>query len=108
MKTRRIVISAFLAVFLSTAVFANETNPVEKKETTSNEAQKESKDSGGGTIEFYGEKSGLIKPCKGYAMTVCKKVTFNEQTGKATVTDGVNTIVVDIEKVNIEDGSVDL
>ena len=108
MKTKRIVVSTFLAVFLSTAAFANGTNPVEEKETTGNEVQKESKDSGGGTIEFYGEKAGLFRPCKGYAMAVCKKVTFNNNERMAVVTDGVNTIVVDIEKVNFEDGSVDM
>ncbi len=108
MKTRKILVSAFLAVFLSTSVFAHETNPVEKKETTGNEAQKESKDSGGGTIEFYGEKAGLLRPCRGYAMAVCKKVTFNNNERTAVVTDGVSTIVVDVEKVNLEDGSVEM
>ena len=108
MKTKRIVVSTFLAVFLSTAAFANGTNPVEEKETTGNEVQKESKDSGGGTIEFYGEKAGLLRPCRGYAMAVCKKVTFNNNERTAVVTDGVSTIVVDVEKVNLEDGSVEM
>ena len=106
MKTRRIVISAFLAVFLSTAVFADETNPVEKKETTSNEVQKESKDSGG--VIYYGEKAGLFRPCKGTCVFVCKVITKDNENGTATVSDGKNTIVVDIEKVNFEDGSVDM
>ncbi len=108
MKTRKILVSAFLAVFLSTSVFAHETNPVEKKETTGNEVQKESKESGGGSVKYYGERAGLFRPCVGPCVMVCKEVIGNETTGKAVVTDGVNTIVVDIEKVNFEDGSVDM
>lgn len=108
MKTKRIVVSTFLAVFLSTAAFANGTNPVEEKETTGNEVQKESKDSGGGTVKYYGERAGLFRPCVGSCVMVCKEVIGNERTGKAIVTDGVNTIVVDIEKVNFEDGSVEM
>lgn len=107
MKTKRIVISMFLAVALSSTTFANETNPVENNETSRIEVQKESKESGG-TVKYYGEKAGLLKPCKGTCAFVCKEITTNNRSGTAIVTDGEETIVVDIEKINFEDGSINL
>ncbi|MBQ8957945.1 MAG: hypothetical protein IJ057_05530 [Bacteroidales bacterium] len=102
MKTKRIVIAALLAVFMSTTAFANGANPVEKREGSSNEVQKES----GGTIKYYGEKAGLFRPCKGHCALVCKEITTNTEKGTATVSDGENTIIVEIDKVNFEDGSI--
>ncbi len=107
MKTKRIVISMFLALALSSTAFANETNPVENNETSRIEVKTKSKNSGV-TIKYYGEKAGLFRPCKGTCILVCKEIIKNDRSGTAIVTDGEDTIVVDIEKINFEDGSINL
>ncbi|MBQ8222392.1 MAG: hypothetical protein IJZ87_03450 [Bacteroidales bacterium] len=59
-------------------------------------------------IYYYGSKAGVFRPCKGNVEMVCKKIIFSSERDKVIVTDGLTRIVVDINKVNFEDSSVDM
>ena len=99
-------ISLILAFSLSSTTFANETNPLENNETR-NELKNETTDSVK-TIKYYGERAGLFRPCRGECVLVCKEITISDRLGTAIVSDGEKTIVVDIKRINFEDGSVDI
>lgn len=106
MKKKSILVSLILAFTLSSTTFANETNPLENNETR-NELKKETNESGK-TIKYYGERAGLFRPCRGECVLVCKEITISDRSGTAIVSDGEKTIVVDIKRINFEDGSVDI
>ncbi len=99
-------ISLILVFSLSSTTFANETNPLENNETR-NELKNETNDSVK-TIKYYGERAGLFRPCGGECVLVCKEITISDRLGTAIVSDGEKTIVVDIKRINFEDGSVDI
>ncbi len=44
----------------------------------------------------------------GECVLVCKEITISDRLGTAIVSDGEKTIVVDIKRINFEDGSVDI
>ncbi len=98
-----------LLLMMATFVFANnnepETNEVKESIETSINQQDSSQ---GTTYKWYGIKSGILKPCRGLTVAVCKEIIVSKERGQAVVTDGETTIVVDISQVNLEDGSVEM
>ncbi len=45
----------------------------------------------GATVEWYGEKAGIVNACRGNCVTVCKRITYpSSQIGEGTI-ESVNT-----------------
>lgn len=74
---------------------------------------------GGGTVEWYGEKAGVVRACRGNCVTVCKRITYpSSQVGEGTiesvntadryviVSDGERTIVVKASQVDWRKGAI--
>lgn len=74
---------------------------------------------GGGTVEWYGEKDGLLRPCKGRCIAVCKRITYpSPQRGEGTiesvnaadryviVSDGERMIMVKASQVDWRTGAI--
>lgn len=74
---------------------------------------------GGATIEWYGERSGIIGPCMGNCVAVCKRITYpdskvgggalevqNASNPDVIVSDGETTIVVKASQVDWRTGAV--
>lgn len=74
---------------------------------------------GGGTVEWYGEKAGIVKACRGNCVTVCKRITYpSSQIGEGTiesvntvdryviVSDGERTIMVRASQVDWRTGAI--
>lgn len=79
---------------------------------------KQEKD-GGATVEWYGEKAGILSPCKGPCVAVCKRITYpSSQGGEGTVqsvnaadryvvvSDGERMIMVKASQVDWRTGAV--
>lgn len=74
---------------------------------------------GGATVEWYGEKAGIVRACRGNCVTVCKRITYPfSQIGEGTiesvstvdrhviVSDGERTIMVRASKVDWRTGAI--
>ena len=74
---------------------------------------------GGATVEWYGEKAGILRPCKGNCIAVCKRITYpSSQRGEGTVqsvnaadryvvvSDGERTIMVKASQVDWRTGAI--
>lgn len=74
---------------------------------------------GGGTVEWYGERAGLLRPCRGCCVAVCKRITYpSPQRGEGTVqsvnaadryvvvSDGERTIMVKASQVDWRTGAI--
>ncbi len=98
-----------LLLLMATFAFANNNEPETNEAKDSIEANSIQEDySEGTTFKWYGTKSGILKPCRGLAVTVCKEIIVSGEKGKAFVSDGEITIIVDTNQVNFEDGSVEM
>ena len=92
---------------MATFVFANNNEPETNEERIKKEVSSELENSG--EEIYYGTKVGIFKPCKGETTRMCKKVVYSQaDQGVVIVTDGETTIIVDISRVNFEDGSVEM
>ena len=96
-----------LLLMMATFVFANNNEP-ETTNTINEEIMKTTaKPEEGPTIIIYGDRAGIFRPCTNSSNAVCKKIIFSQtERGMATITDGITTIVININQVNLEDGSV--
>lgn len=74
---------------------------------------------GGATVEWYGEKAGILRPCKGRCIAVCKRITYpSSQVGEGTieseniadrhviVSDGERMIMVKVSQVDWRMGAI--
>ncbi len=86
---------------------------------------------GGATVEYYGSKAGLLRPCKGPLLTVCKRIQYPDRftelsplpegprvvqplsVSEETISEEYVTVVYDgaeymipVSWINIEDGSI--
>lgn len=95
-----------LLLLMATFAFANNNEPETNEVKNTNEVETISQPEERPSIIYYGERSGLFKPCVGHAITICKKIIFSAEKDKAYVTDGESTIEVNISQINIEDGSI--
>ena len=76
------------------------------------------------TIEYYGSKAGLFRPCRGTLLRICKRIIITEKNDKPIealslnedATEMPQTVIVEYdgvqyvvpaEAVNWEDGSID-
>lgn len=68
-----------------------------------------------GSVEYYGEKAGFLRPCRGNLVAVCKKATSftsndegnaEKSSGFVIVSDGETKAKVNVEDFNFSDGSI--
>ena len=108
-----------LALFVAGLLLAGSAyaQVVDKQERLSSSSNEE-KD-GGATIEWYGERVGVFRPCTGSCVTVCKRITFpSSQIGGGTiesenitdryvmVSDGERTVMVTASQVDGRTGAI--
>ncbi|MDD3569120.1 MAG: hypothetical protein PHT92_12040 [Bacteroidales bacterium] len=98
-----------LSILLTSGVMAFAQNDSNKGIT------KEAELTAKGTIKYYGEKAGLIRPCKGTCVLVCKEVSSLIQEVRSPedskieyvkVSDGNRYIIVEKSRIDFSNGSI--
>ena len=108
-----------LALFVAGLLLAGSAyaQVVDKQERLSSSSNEEK--GGGGTIEWYGERVGVFRPCTGPCVAVCKRITYpSSQIGEGTiesenmadrlvvVSDGERTVMVKASQVDWRTGAI--
>lgn len=101
-------------LLLAGSAYAQVVDKQEKLSSASNEEK-----GGEGTIEWYGERAGVLSPCTGNCVTVCKKITYPAQQKEeetmqnvsaadryVIVSNGEQTIVVKASQVDWRTGAI--
>ncbi len=110
-KMKKIIV---LSILLISSMFAF-------AQSESNEGiAKEKEFTAKGSVEYYGDKAGFLRPCKGTCYRLCKKITHPELPTSSTksgtaenkkveyvrISDGNRSIIVEKSRVNFSDGSI--